>query len=130
MELSITPIYALAVACIYLILWMRVTIYRSKTAISVGDNGDQNLLLRVRQHGNCAEWSSFVLILMVLLEGMNATPLLIHASGGLLLMGRIAHPFGLKLDDASHLLRYVGNGASMLAALTAMIGLLIELIGN
>lgn len=130
MEFSVTPIYALAVATIYLILWMRVTALRSKLAVSIGDHSDQQLLLRIRQHGNCAEWMSFVLILMILAEGMGAPSIYLHISGVLLLIGRLAHPFGLKADNAGHPLRYVGNGTNILAALNAMVCLGINLLGH
>lgn len=129
MVFSVTPIYALAIAVIYLALWFRVTALRSAKGISIGDNGDPALLLRMRQHGNCAEWSSFVLIMMILAEGMGAPAFFLHISGALLLIGRIAHPFGLKLDNAGHPLRYVGNGTNILAALNVMVCLGVNILG-
>jgi uncharacterized protein len=120
MTFTVTPFYALPVAAIYLILWFRVSALRSATGISFGDGGNAALLQRVRQHGNCAEWASMVLILMILAEGMDAPALYLHVSGALLLIGRIAHPFGLTDGNAGHPLRYVGNGTNILAALTAM----------
>jgi uncharacterized membrane protein YecN with MAPEG domain len=126
---TVTPIYALAVAVITLALWFRVTSYRGNNGISIGDNGDVNLLQRVRQHGNCVEWSSFILIMMILAEGMEAPGLYIHISGALLLIGRIAHPFGLKIDNAGHPLRYVGNGTNILAALNIMVCLGVNILG-
>lgn len=125
-----TPLYALPVAVIYLILWLRVSALRSSTGTSIGDGGNAVLLQRVRQHGNCAEWSSFVLILMILAEGMTAPAFYLHISGVLLLIGRIAHPFGLKTDNAAHPLRYVGNGTNILAAMNAMICLALNLINQ
>lgn len=126
---TVTPIYALAVAAIYLILWFRVSAARSSNGISVGDGGNPELTLRIRQHGNCAEWCSFVLILMILAEGMGAPAMYLHISGGLLLLGRITHPFGLKTDNAGHPLRYVGNGTNILAAINAMVCLGINILG-
>ena len=121
MIFSVTPLYALPVAAIYLILWFRVTSLRSTAKVSFGDGGNPLLLQRIRQHGNCAEWFSFVLILMILAEGMGAPDFYLHISGALLLIGRIAHPFGLKADNAGHPLRYVGNVSNLLAALNAMV---------
>jgi uncharacterized protein len=129
MTFAITPIYALPVALIYLILWMRVTAMRSSLGVSIGDDSNAALLHRVRQHGNCAEWSFFILILMILAEGMGAPALYLHVSGTLLLIGRIAHPFGLKVGNAAHPLRYVGNGTNILAALNAMICLGVNILG-
>lgn len=129
MIFTVTPLYALAVAVIYMILWMRVTAKRGGMNQSIGDGGDPELLLRIRQHGNCAEWSSFLLILMILAEGMGAPVLYLHIGGALLLVGRIAHPFGLKKDNASHMLRYVGNGTNMLATLNLMVCLGVNILG-
>lgn len=129
MIFSITPLYALPVAAVTLILWFRVSAKRSAVNISIGDGGNMELLQRIRQHGNCAEWSAFVLILMMLAEGMGASSLWLHVSGGLLLAGRIAHPFGLKSDTAGHPLRYVGNGTNLFAALAAMLSIGIQILG-
>ena len=67
--------------------------------------------------------------MMILAEGMGAPSLYIHISGALLLVGRIAHPFGLKIDNAGHPLRYVGNGTNILAALNIMVCLGVNIIG-
>jgi len=129
MIFAVTPLYALPVAAIYLILWFRVSAVRGSLGLSLGDHGNITLLQRIRQHGNCAEWSSFVLILMILAEGMGTPAIWLHVSGALLLVGRIAHPFGLKVDSAAHPLRYVGNGTNILAALNAMVCIAVHIIG-
>ena len=127
MVFSTTPLYALAAALIWLTLWFRVTSLRASLGQSIGDGGNPMLLQRIRQHGNCAEWSAFLLILMMLAEGMGVAALYLHVSGVLLVAGRLAHPFGLKIDTAGHPLRYVGNGSNIVAALNAMICLGINL---
>lgn len=129
MTFTINPLYALPVAAIYLVLWFRVSSLRSATGVSFGDGGNALLLHRMRQHGNCAEWFAFVLILMMLAEGMGTPPVWLHISGVLLLVGRIAHPFGLAPDNAGHPLRYVGNGTNLLASLNAMVCIAIHILG-
>lgn len=128
MIFTVTPIFALPVAVIYMALWIRVTSKRSAIAQSIGDGGNTDLLLRIRQHGNCAEWSFFLLILMILSEGMGAPSIYLYIGGALLVLGRIAHPFGLKKDNAAHVLRYVGNGSNMLATVTFMICIAVNLL--
>jgi hypothetical protein len=71
-----------------------------------------------------------MLILMILAEGMGAPAMYLHISGGLLLIGRIAHPFGLKADNAGHPLRYAGNGTNILASLNTMICLSVNILGD
>jgi uncharacterized membrane protein YecN with MAPEG domain len=127
MVFTVTPLYALALGLIFLILFMRVSSVRSDAKISYGDGGNALLLQRIRQHGNFIEWVPFVLILMILAEGMGAPALYIHISGVLLVVGRIAHPFGLKPDNAGHPLRYVGNGTNMLATANAMVCIAVNL---
>lgn len=129
MIFSVTPLYALPVAAIYLILFFSVSARRSATGVSFGDGDDPVLLHRIRQHGNCAEWATLVLILMILAEGMGAPAFYLHISGVLLLIGRIAHPFGLKPGNAGHPLRYVGNSSNILAALNAMVCLGVNILG-
>jgi len=101
MIFTVTPIYALAAALIYMTLWMRVTSMRGAMGQSIGDGGDTALLLR----------------------------LYLHIGGALMLIGRVAHPFGLKTDNAGHVLRYVGNGTNMLAALNLMVCLGVNILG-
>ena len=125
----VTPLYALPLAAIFLILWFRVTSYRANANVSIGDAGDKDLLLRIRHHGNFVEWTCFILILMIIAEGMGAPALYLHISGALLLIGRIAHPFGLKITNASHPLRYVGNGTNILATVNLMVCLAVNILG-
>ncbi len=129
MIFTVTPLYALPFAVIYLVLWFRVTSWRGANGVSIGDAGNPLLLQRIRQHGNCAEWGFLILILMILAEGMNAPDIYLHISGALLIIGRIAHPFGLKIDNAGHPLRYVGNGTNILATLNAMVCLGVNILG-
>jgi uncharacterized protein len=130
MLFEVTPLYALPLALIYLVLWFRISGIRANEKISFGDGGNTELLRRVRQHGNFVEWTTFVLILMILAEGMGAPDLYLHISGALLLIGRIAHPFGLgAVDNAAHPMRYVGNGTNILATLNAMVCLGVNILG-
>lgn len=129
MTFTTTPLYALPLALIFLVLFFRVSALRSATGISFGDGGNAQLLHRVRQHGNFVEWVPMVLILMLMAEAMGAPAVYLHISGGLLLLGRVAHPFGLKPDNAGHPLRYVGNGSNILAMLNAMVCIAVNLPG-
>lgn len=125
---SVTSLYALPVALVYLVLWFRVSSVRGALNMSIGDGGNALLMQRIRQHGNCAEWSAFVLILMILAEGMGTPALWLHICGGLLVAGRIAHPFGLTPESAGHPLRYVGNGTNLVAAVIAMTAIALALV--
>ncbi len=130
MLFQVTALYALPLAVLFLILWFRVTVARSKLKISIGDGGNVGLHEKVRQHGNFVEWVAIVLPLMVIAEGNDAAAIWLHTSGALLLVGRIVHPFGLKANNAAHPLRIVGNTASLLATLNVMVCLVFTIFGS
>lgn len=129
MMLTTTTLYALVLIPIWFVLWIRVTSARSELNCSIGDRGDLRLLQKIRQHGNFIEWVPFVLVLMMLAEAQGTDAPWLHAAGILLVVGRFAHPFGLRTDNAGHPLRYVGNGANILAVLVLAIALVRILTG-
>jgi uncharacterized protein len=124
MSLSVTTTYALLLVPVWLALWVGVASKRSELKTSIGDAGNLELLQRIRRHGNFIEFVPFVLVLMTLAELQGAGSLWLHAAGVLLLGGRIAHPFGLKIDNAEHPLRYVGNSTNLLAAAILAVALI------
>jgi len=123
MTLTTTTLYAIALIPIWLVLWIRVTSIRSAIGCSIGDAGDMKLLQKIRQHGNFIEWVPLILVLMILAEAQGTDALWLHAAGALLVIGRLAHPFGLKIDNAGNPLRYVGNGTNILAVLVLTVAL-------
>ena len=124
MSLSVTTTYALPLIAIWFALWIGVTSSRSASNTSIGDAGNMELLQKIRRHGNFIEWVPFVLVLMVLAELQGAGSLWLHSAGVLLVIGRIAHPFGLAIGNAGHPLRYVGNGTNILAVAILTVALL------
>ena len=83
-----------------------------------------DLLERIRAHGNFIEWVPWVLLIILIAELSQAPNGFVHASGALLVLGRILHPFGLKRDNPKHALRIAGNSLnilSLLAATTAIV---------
>lgn len=129
MLFQVTALYAMPLAALFLLLWFRVTIARSTLKVSIGDAGDSGLHEKVRQHGNFIEWVPIVLLLMLLAEGNGAEAIWLHISGGLLLFGRLVHPFGLTAANAAHPLRIVGNTASLLATVNVIACLVFTSFG-
>jgi uncharacterized membrane protein YecN with MAPEG domain len=129
MTLTTTTLFALALIPIWLVLWMRVSAIRSAVGCSIGDAGDMKLLQKIRQHGNFIEWVPLTLLLMMLAEAQGTDSIWLYAAGALLVIGRLAHPFGLKVDNAGHPLRYVGNGTNILAVLVLTVALIRVVVG-
>ena len=102
MTFPTTALYALPLILIFLALFFRVSARRADLKVSIGDAGDAILHERIRQHGNFIEWVPLGLILMALAEASGANSIALHCAGGLLVLGRVLHPLGLKAGNAAH----------------------------
>ncbi len=108
MPLVITSFYAALTALIFLTLSLRVILYRRANIISLGDNGDKNLLKRMRAQANCAEYAPIALILLMLTELNGAPAFAIHLLGFALVAGRALHAFGFASTPQKIILRQIG----------------------
>ena len=93
----ITALYALPLAALYLVLSIRVVSGRVKDRVSLGDGGHDDLQVRIRTHANFAEYTPFALVLMLIAEQGGAGAPWLHAAGSTLVLGRVAHAWGLGL---------------------------------
>lgn len=91
----ITILYAAVLAIIYLFLTARVIFARNALRIGIGDGGDTSLSRLIRVHGDFAEFVPFALLLIFLTDYAGYPPIIIHALGIMLVMGRILHAWGL-----------------------------------
>lgn len=91
----VTTVYAGLLGLIYLALSIFVIMGRWKYRVNMGDGGSENLLKRIRLHGNFIEYVPLALILMFLSEQEDASEMTIHILGMALVIGRIMHPIGL-----------------------------------
>jgi len=115
MTLSITPFYAAILGIMFVYLSLRVALFRRKEQISLGDANDPVLQTRVRVQGNFAEYAPFGLLLLLMVELQGGHILLVHAIGLMLLVGRIAHAWGLSQNPQSIPLRKNGMILTFLA---------------
>ncbi len=91
----ITALYAALSGLLVLALAFNVVRYRFGRGISLGDGGDARITRAVRAHGNAVEYIPLALILIGLLEGNNANAWALHLYGALLVLGRVAHAWGM-----------------------------------
>ena len=92
---AITALYAALVALLLVVLALRISRFRIRLGVGIGDGGDSALSRAIRVHANAVEWALPVLLLMLVAELNRATPLLLHACGVALVMGRVLHGIGL-----------------------------------
>jgi uncharacterized membrane protein YecN with MAPEG domain len=68
---------------------------RTQARVSLLDGGNQPLLHRIRAHGNFVETAPMALLLMALLEMNGLAAAWLWGFGGLLVVGRVLHAYGL-----------------------------------
>lgn len=93
----------------------RVGMVRGNTKIVFGDGENEKMQRAIRVQGNAVEDVPVILIGLVTLALVSAPILLIHAAGGVLLISRILHAFGLGKSSGTTFGRAVGTLGSMIA---------------
>jgi uncharacterized protein len=113
----ITMLYAGLCALLVLVLAIRVAHWRLSHRIGLGDGGDNELLRRVRMHGNAVEYLPLCLILLGGME-LNGYPRpMIHGFGIALVLSRLAHAWGLSRSAGKSAGRMAGIGVTWLLML-------------
>ncbi|NKB26524.1 MAG: glutathione metabolism protein [Rhodobacteraceae bacterium] len=113
--LSITPIYDVLIAVLFLWLSWRVIKGRQGAGAGMGDGGDEQLARRIRAQANCAEYAPLGLILILLAELQGIGPLWLHGAGMLLLVGRGLHGVGMTFPYGRFMTRVPGMAITFAA---------------
>lgn len=112
-----------------LVLSILVVGKRRKHKVLVGDGGVPELLQAVRAFGNAAEYIPAAVAGLAVLAVVDASPLAIHLTGGLLLIGRIAHAVGFSGTAGISIGRSIGMVTTWLAYIFLGVALLFYGIG-
>lgn len=117
MTFAITAQYAVALTLGMVVLNTLVTLARLKTPISLGDSGNDALLVANRRLMNFVENVPMTLILMAFAEAGGAGPTALHSAGAALIAFRLIHPFGLSVDTPKRPARIIGSVGTKLVQL-------------
>ena len=120
MTFHITSVYAAILGLVAIFLSFHVIQLRAKSRVSLLDGGNTALKERIRRHGNFTEYVPLALILMGLAEAGGASATWLHVIGGILVVSRLIHPFGIKHDNASAPARIIGASGTQIAMLIAI----------
>ncbi len=91
----ISGIYAALFALMQVFLTLRIVKARSINKVSLGDGGHEELMRKIRGHGNFVETVPMVLILMLIAELSGAPLWCIHVLGLLMIAARAMHYIGM-----------------------------------
>ncbi|MCB9745200.1 MAG: MAPEG family protein [Alphaproteobacteria bacterium] len=100
----------------------RVIYIRIRDQVALGDGHNRKLQRAIRAHGNFAEWAPLALLTLGVADLRGASPTAILGVGGVLLLGRVMHGFGLNRRSGPGIGR-TGGMALTLMALVAAAGL-------
>ncbi|MBD3771003.1 MAG: MAPEG family protein [Rhodobacterales bacterium] len=89
-------LYAGLNIALLVLLAIRVVGRRRSAQVSVGDGGDEDLALRIRTHGNAAEYVPAFLVGLFLSAALGCPVWGVHALGGSFTLGRLLHAYGLS----------------------------------
>ncbi len=124
MPILVTSLYAALLAFVCIALSTPVGLMRGKKQIALGDNGDAELIVRIRRHANFIEYVPIALILMALVELNGGSKTWVHALGAVLIVARLVHPFGLDAKNLNKWQRIAGTAATLLVIAAAAVTLL------
>ena len=113
-----TAIFAGLFGLIYTAFTVWVMLSRTQTNVMEGSGGNAVLEKRVRVHGNFVEYVPLGLFLTGLLEGGGGGHGLVLTLLGLLLIGRVLHPFGLFATPGTPAMFACRGGGMLLTLLS------------
>lgn len=126
---AITALCAGILGVLGVILSTQAGLYRGTAKVGIGDGGNEELQCRIRKHGNYSEYTPLALILLGLLEmSAAASNMAIMILGAMLVIGRILHPLGLKVNGAPTLYRAIGMIATLPMILVTSIWLIYNYV--
>ncbi len=125
--MKIVAVYAGLLALLFVVLSIRVIGVRRAAKVPLGDGGNSDLLRRLRVQGNFAEYVPLGLVLMLLVELQGFPGWLVHAIGAPLLLGRLAHAYGVSQTPENFAIRVFGMALTFTALIS---GAIINLAGG
>jgi len=105
----LTALWTAFAALLVLGLVLRVIFLRWTRRVGIGDGGDKTLARAIRIHGNAIETLPIALLLMLVVELGGGPPALLHGCGAALLLGRLAHAWGLSQTGGVSPGRFLGT---------------------
>jgi len=93
--MPILALYSGILGLLLVYLSLNVSINRKKYTIGIGDGENKDLARAIRVQANFTEYVPVALILLAVFESNHGHALIAHIAGGLLVLARILHAYGL-----------------------------------
>ncbi|TBW55466.1 MAPEG family protein [Marinobacter halodurans] len=118
MIVPVTAVFAAITAILMLFLALRVSLFRRKLKVGIGDGGQKDIEVAIRAHANLVEYAPIMLILMALGELNGVYVIYVYLVGMLFVVGRLLHAWGFIRSRGGYALgRMFGTLFTWLAVL-------------
>ena len=121
----ITPFYAAVIALLFVLLSVRTLLLRRKLKVAIGHGAQPELERAARVHANFAEYVPIALLLIFFLEISTDSGRLIHILCALLLIGRLAHAYGVSQVQENYRYRVFGMALTFTAIISAALRIIL-----
>ncbi len=108
MTLSVAPLYAALLGFLLVYLSVRVIRLRRRLKVAIGVGDEPEIERAARVQANFSEYVPMALILLLLAEFQGGSPLVLHAIGLALVIGRVAHAIGVSRAAEDYRWRTLG----------------------
>lgn len=105
----VTSLYASLIAFMMVALAFRVTKFRRKHAVGLGDGDNQEVTHAMRLQANLFEYAPLFLILLLVLELNQASTFMLHVWGALFVFARAIHVWGFASNIGYSKGRFFGT---------------------
>jgi uncharacterized membrane protein YecN with MAPEG domain len=122
----ITPLYASLLAILFIVLSVLVIRQRRAFQVSIGSAGERDLERAMRVHANFAEYAPFALLLIFFTESLYGSGWIIHVLGGLLVVGRCLHAWGVSQSAENLRFRVFGMTLTFLVLAASAVAILLR----
>ena len=127
--IAVTAVFTAVLAVMQIFLAVYVGIFRTKTDILFLDGGNEELLRRIRAHGNFTENVPMALLVMAGAEMSGVSTMIITAVGCVLILARVIH-FAAITKTGPEIGRAIGAGGTSLAIILMAILIMSKSIGS
>ncbi|MCK0070781.1 MAPEG family protein [Kordiimonas laminariae] len=126
--LFITPFAAALLGMLQISLMIPVGRARGQIGVPIGDNGNTELLRKIRRHGNLTENAPIFLILLTLLEISNASKILVVIFAILFVTARISHVIAFSASETPAFFRAFGALGTIVSILGSSLAIFWTLL--
>jgi uncharacterized membrane protein YecN with MAPEG domain len=127
---EIVGLYVALNLLLHIFLMLQVGTQRGKSKVSLGDGGDSILLGKIRAQGNFIENAPMVLIALIVMASLSATPIVLHIFGALFTIGRLCHAHGITRENNSGKGRTIGAITTLLTLLGSAVFILYKVFAG